>query len=210
MAETLNVTLRQSRGTKNARRQRLAGQVPMVLYGHGEESISLSAVTDDIDAVIRHGSRLVDLQGAVTESALLKDIQWDPLGSDVLHIDLTRVSEDELVEVVVVISLRGIAPGTKEGGVVDHVLHQVTISCPVVSLPDKFEVNINSLALSESIYLKDIKLPEGASIIGDVGAIVVQCVEPTAELDEEADTGTGAEPEVIGKKPEDEEQDGES
>lgn len=207
MAEVLNVTARESRGTSNARRMRKAGATPAILYGHGGKSVSLSVPTDEIEAVIRHGSHVVDLEGAEKGSALLKDVQWDAFGIEVLHLDLTRVKAGESVEVTVTLELRGEAPGTKEGGVVQHSVHELNIDCPVMALPDKLEVNINSLAMNASITASEIGLPEGAKLLTDPEAVIVQCIEPTPEVDEEeAGIAGEAEPEVIGgRKEEDEE-----
>ena len=84
---------------------------------------------------MRHGSRLVDLTGAVSESAFIRELQWDTWGTSVVHVDFTRISADELVKVVVAIELRGEAPGVKEGGVVDQLVHQIEVECPAGASP---------------------------------------------------------------------------
>ena len=99
MAEVLNVQLRETRGKRNARRDRLAGQLPAVLYGHGKETLSLLLSADEFQAAMRHGARLVKLTGAVEEQAFIRQLQWDTWGTHVLHVDFTRVSEHEKVRV---------------------------------------------------------------------------------------------------------------
>ena len=101
MADTLNVSVREQLGTNHTRRLRWAGQVPAILYGHGEKNVNLSIAATEVNGVIRHGAKVVDIRGAVTDSALIRDVQWDALGSTVIHLDLTRVSADEKVEVTV-------------------------------------------------------------------------------------------------------------
>jgi large subunit ribosomal protein L25 len=91
MAEVLSVKVRESRGTSRARRQRAAGQIPAILYGHGQESVSLSVPTEQVLGVVRHGGHIVQLEGDVSDTALVRAVQWDPFGVDVLHIDLARV-----------------------------------------------------------------------------------------------------------------------
>jgi large subunit ribosomal protein L25 len=206
MAESLKVETRTSRGKRHARRMRLAGSVPAVLYGHGEQTISLSAPSEQVKAVIRHGARVVDLQGAVSEKAFIRDLQWDVYGMEVLHLDLTRVSADERVEVQVAVELRGEAPGVKDGGVVSQLLHEVEVECLVTAIPEKLSLNINELKLGDSLSAGDIALPAGATLLSDPEAIVVQCVEPKPEEEEAAIVGEGAEPEIIGRKPEEEEE----
>lgn len=204
MADTLNATAREQLGTSNSRRLRRAGQIPAVLYGHGQESLSLTIPGADVSAAIRHGAKLVDIAGAVTDSALISEIQWDALGSEVLHLDLIRVSKDEAVSVTVSIDLRGEAPGTKEGGVLDHVLHQVEIECRADSIPDRLAISVNTMHVGDTLTLSDLELPEGAKLNADPDAIVAQCNEAVELPDEdEAIPGAGAvEPEVIGKKDE--------
>ncbi len=105
--EVLNVAERTVRGTAQAKKLRRAGEIPAVLYGHGEGTLSLSLKASELGAALRHNVLLVQLQGAANETALLTDVQWDALGSNVLHVDMTRVRADEVVDVEVAIVLRG-------------------------------------------------------------------------------------------------------
>lgn len=211
MPDVLNVTVRETRGTSQARRDRAAGKIPAVLYGHGKENITLTVVKDELESVIRRGNPLVDLAGGVSDSALIKDLQWDAFGIDVLHVDFTRVKAGEVVELTLTIELRGEAPGTKAGGVVIHAVHELPIECPVTSITDKVVVTINSLELDESITAADVELPEGAKLLVPPETIVVQCVEPTPEEEEEEEggiAGASAEPDVIGRADEEGEEAG--
>lgn len=205
MAETLEVARRDQTGKRRMRRMRAGGDIPAVLYGHGQETVTLSIPAEQLAACIRHGARMVDLTGAVSESALIREIQWDTFATDVLHVDLTRVDKSELVEVTLAIELRGVAPGTRAGGVVQQPLHEVDIECPAGSIPENIEVNINHLQLDQAIHTRELELPEKAKLLTPEEQIVVQCVMPTiVEEEEEAVPGEGAEPEVIGKADEEE------
>lgn len=204
MADELQVEPRNSHGKRHSRRLRRAGMVPAVLYGHGLECVPLSVQVGKLETVLRHGSRLVNLVGAANESAFIRELQWDTFGTHVLHVDLTRISAHEKVEVQVTIELRGEAPGVREGGVVSQLVHQVSIECPAGSIPDKLLVNINSLALEQAIKVADLKLPEGAVMLDDPEAVVVQCMVPVEAPEEGAGEGVAAEPEVIGAKKEEE------
>lgn len=206
MAEVLSVSLREGRGTRQARKLRGDGQVPAVLYGHGQPTVSIAVPADQVQTAIRHGSHLVELQGALTQSALIRDVQWDTYGVEVLHVDFTRVEAGESVEVTVPVDLRGEAPGAREGGIINHVLHEVTIECPVSSMIDKIEVNINSLHLNDAVLAGQLPLPEGAKLLDDPEGVVVQCVEAAPTAEEEAVPGEAAEPELIGRKAEEEEE----
>ncbi|MCP4189956.1 MAG: 50S ribosomal protein L25 [Planctomycetaceae bacterium] len=208
--EVLNVSIRESRGTREARRMRAQGQTPAILYGHGEESVSLALSANELSTFLRHGGKVTKLEGAVSDNALVRDVQWDALGNEILHVDLTRVSLSEQVETAVGIDLRGEAPGVRSGGVIQHLLHEIQLKCPVHSIPDRLHVSVGTLELGNTITVSDLEIPEGAEVLADPSSVVVQCVEPTAESEEEATVADGAEPEVIGRKESDEEGDSDS
>ncbi len=209
MTEQLTVAKRTETGKRRMKRLRLSGKIPAVLYGHGQEVVSLSVPTDQITAAIRHGSHLVDLGGELSESALIKDVVWDTYGLEVLHVDLARVDKTEIVEVTVAIHIRGVAPGISQGGVLHHLLHEVDMSCTAASIPDHLEVSVNHLDLGKAIHASELKLPEGATLLSPGEKIVVECVLPTEVSETDAAAGDGAEPEVIGRK-KDEEGEGEA
>jgi large subunit ribosomal protein L25 len=205
MAEQLTVELREIQGKLNNRRLRRSGTVPAVLYGHGLENVKLSVSEEALGLALRHGSRLVNLVGGVNESAFIRDLQWNTWGTQVLHVDFTRISADEEVEVTLTIELRGEAPGVRSGGVVEHLIHQVEIACPAGSIPEKLKVNINHLNLDDTITLAQLEIPQGARLLtDDLEAVMVQCVIPAEMPEEEAGAAGEGEPEVIGAKKEEE------
>jgi large subunit ribosomal protein L25 len=209
MAETLQAEARSSRGKRNAKRLRAAGKVPAVLYGHGEKTVSLAIPIEQLTAAVRHGSRVVDLKGAVSDSALVRELQYDTFGLEILHVDFARVSADERVHVKVPLEIRGQAAGLKEGGIIEHLIHEVEIECPVAAIPDKVIINVAALKLDESMTVGQATLPEGAKIVSGADEIAVQCLKPL-ETEEEAAAAPGAEgaePELIRKeKPAEEEE----
>jgi large subunit ribosomal protein L25 len=209
MAESTQLTARkrEGRGSKLAERLRKQGLVPAVVYGHKEATISVAIPRDEFAAVLRHGQRIVDLQtDGHVQKTLIRDIQWDALGQEVLHVDFARVSADERIEIDVTVELRGTAPGATAGGVVDHVLHHVAIECLAMNVPESIRVSLNELQVGQAIHVKDLKLPEGVKVLEDPEAIVVHVLQPAAEP-EAAPTEVveTAEPEVIKReKPEEE------
>jgi large subunit ribosomal protein L25 len=205
MAENLNVKVRKANGKREARRLRRSGGIPAILYGHGEANCSLTVASDEMKSVVRRGGRVVDLKGAVNEKAFIRDLQWDIYGNEVLHVDFARVSEHERIEVKVTVELRGQAAGVKDGGVVEHFVHEVEIECEALAIPDKLELNINDLKIGDQLTAGDLKLPSGITLISDPDAVLVHCVAPRADEDMAAPAGAAAEPEVIGRKAEDEE-----
>jgi large subunit ribosomal protein L25 len=203
---------RQTHGTRQARRLRHEGQVPAVLYGHKEATLSLTLVREDLHKAIRHGARVVDLQAdGKTEKALIRDVQWDHLGHDILHVDFARVSADERIVIEVRLELRGIAPGVTGGGVLDQPLHTIQVECPALEPPESIRVNLGELQMGQAIHVKDLKLPPGVVAKTDPEAVVVHVTMPAAEPEAApaAAAPTSAEPEVIGRKAAEAEEGGE-
>lgn len=190
------------------KRLRAEGKVPAVLYGHGQENINLTLDEKDVSAILKHSGHIVTLTGDLNESALIKDVQWDHVSDSILHIDLNRIDATETVEVSLTIELKGTAKGASQGAIVNQVVHEADILCPANLMPERLELRITDLDVGQSLRLKDVPLPEGASLAGSGDVVVVTCAMPQAEEELEA-TGGPAEPEVIGRdKSDDEEGDG--
>lgn len=202
MAEVLNVERRTKVGKRNGRRLRASGMVPAVLYGHKQETIALSVQAEQLEAAIRHGVRFVRLDGAVAENALIREVQWDTWGAHILHVDFTRVSMHERVQVRLPLELRGEAPGTKEGGVVEQLVHEIEVECEATQVSDRVELSINRLELGQSIMAAEVPLPPGARLLSDPAEVIVHCVVRSAEVEEQLETPAekGEEPEVISRR----------
>jgi large subunit ribosomal protein L25 len=200
MAELFQSELRDLTGSANTRRLRRSGNVPAILYGHGKENVSLSLVSKQVQVAIEKREKLVQLEGAVTENALVKAVQWDALGSKVIHLDLTRVDENETVEVTVVIVVKGSAPGLAAGGRVNRTIRRTQITCPVMKIPNEIELNLSTLELNGTLTLADIELPEGTQLVAAPETVVATCTEIIVLEETTADEATddAAEPELIG------------
>ena len=183
--------------------------MPAVLYGHGQETVSLAIPADQIRAAIRHGARVVQLKGSVSDNALIRELQYDTFGLEILHVDFTRVSEHERVHVRIPLEVRGQAAGVKEGGIIEHLIHEVEIECPVSAIPEKLTINIAALKLDDSMTVGQATLPEGVKILSGADEVAVQCLKPKAEEDEAAVAAASesAEPELIRKEKPAEEED---
>jgi large subunit ribosomal protein L25 len=211
MAETVALVAqsRTENGSQAARKLRRKGILPAVLYGHKEATLHLSLNLEEVTKALRHGARVVDLktEGGKEEKAFIRHLQWDHLGKSLLHVDFTRVSLDERINVIVRLELRGVAPGVNAGGVLDQPLHELEIECLAISIPESIRVTIAELQLGGVIHVKDLTLPEGITTKTDPDAIVVHVTIPAAEAEPGAipEAAGTAEPEVIGKAKEEEE-----
>jgi large subunit ribosomal protein L25 len=171
----------------------------------------LSLAEDDVVKAIRHGARVVDLQAdGKTEKALIREVQWDHLGKDILHVDFARVAADERIVVPVRIELRGTAPGVAQGGVLDQPLHTLEVECLALSVPESIRVNVGALQVGGAIHVRDLVLPPDVKAMADPDAIVIHVTAPKVEAEAAvAPAAETAEPEVIGRQREAKEEEGE-
>jgi len=205
MAETIELLTqpRQEYGSRAARKLRKQGRVPAVVYGHGEATVSITVSGDELTKAVRHGAHVVDLKtDGQIQKALIRELQWDHLGKELLHADFARISQDERVVVPVPIHVRGQSPGVSAGGVLDQPLHTIEVECPAIAVPEHIRVNVSELQLGTAIHVRDLHLPEGVKAMADPDAIVVQVKTPEAEPAPGAvpPGAEQAEPEVIGRQ----------
>lgn len=190
MIETIEAQTREAAGTRTVMKLRGKGFVPAILYGHGEANVCLAIRQEAVATLIRHGTKLVNLTGAVKDTALLRDVQWDSLGSEIIHLDFARVSQTELVEVTLPVELHGEAPGVAEGGQLRFQTHVLTIRCPAGLIPEHIVVEVSGLHLGQSIHAGEIKLPEGATTVTPASIVVVHVIVPAAVKDDVAAAAT--------------------
>jgi large subunit ribosomal protein L25 len=201
MSDSLEVIARTANGTRESRRLRRQGLVPAILYGHGIECVHLSAKRELLEAVIRHGSRVVELKGAVQTSALVRELQWDTFGVEPIHIDFLRVSASDRIRVKVPIDLKGECPGQRAGGILSLLLHEIELECTADAVPEKIHALVAKLELGGLIKVRDLDLPKGSRAVADADETVVSCVVPLHKGDDVAAATGGVEPELIGRKP---------
>jgi large subunit ribosomal protein L25 len=199
-------------GTRVSRRLRAQGRVPAVVYGHKQTPQPISLARDDVWEIIKRSIHLAQLQiGDTNQMVLVRDVQWDHLGKEIIHLDFARVSADESIQTEVRLELRGTAKGIAEGGVLEQLVHSVTVTCLATAIPDSIRVDVSGLELGHAIHVKELVLPPGVEVNADPDLLLVHCVAPRAAEPEptEAAAATATEPELIGRKPEDKEKEDE-
>jgi len=199
----LTITARSERGSRANKRLRDTGLIPGIIYGHREEVISVTLPGGELSHHLARGAHLFDLNlGGKDETVLVKDVQYDHLGTTVIHVDFTRVDLHELVRVSVPLELKGTPKGEADGGVLTQVIARLEVECVVTDMPEVIRHNVSEMALDDVLHIKDIKLPEGVRVLQD-GELIAAMVREVLEVApaEVAEAATEAEPEVIGRKP---------
>jgi len=197
-------------GKGGARKARAAGQIPGVIYGHGETPIAVSIDGREFSTAMRAhkgGNAIVNLKVDNGEfTALVRDAQIDPLSRAILHLDFQHISLTETIEVEVLVHAVGLALGVKDsGGILEVITRQLEVRCLPTAIPASIDVDVTALNIGESLHVSDIKV-EGFTILTDPGTTVLTVVAPTVEEvaapaeGEVVAVPTAAEPEVVGAK----------
>lgn len=199
----LTAESRKAAGSRAVARLRKEGKLPGIVYGHKEEPQPVAFSLHALELVLQHGAHLLELNlDGVTQQVLIKEVQYDHLGTTPVHVDLARVSLDERVNVKVSVELRGTAKGIKEGGILDLTLADIEVECAVASIPETLRVDVSELGIGQSLHVRDLKLPDGVEAMDAPELVVCTIRVPiAAEAVEAAEEGEGtAAPEVIGRK----------
>jgi large subunit ribosomal protein L25 len=199
-----------TRSGKHSKQVRNEGKVPGVYYAHGEENIKLEIPALSLQPLIYTSeTHVIDLRlKDVSKKAILRDVQFDPVSDRPIHFDLQGLRDDEEITLEVpVVLMGGIPIGVREGGVLQHIMHKVQLSCLPKNIPGKIEVNVSGLAMNKSIHVRDLSVPN-VTILENPDDSVVAVIPPTVHKEAEAVVATteeaAKEPEVVGKgkKPE--------
>jgi large subunit ribosomal protein L25 len=175
-----------------ARKLRVLGKIPVVVYGHGTEPQHYSLPGHEVALLLRKANAILDLQiEGGSQLALVKDVQKDPVKQIIEHIDLVVVRKGERVEVDVAVHVEGeSAPGTS----VDHDAKTLLIEALAISIPENVVVSVEGLEAGAHILAKDVALPEGAVLITDPETLVVAISVPTEQdLGEEPEAAESTE-----------------
>jgi large subunit ribosomal protein L25 len=198
-ALVLKSEIRQGLGSKDAAKLRKKGQVPAVVYGHKKEPVSIALDAKSFREGLQQGHRLMEVEiDKKNETLLIKEVQYDYLGTDIIHVDLMRVDVTEMVRVTVPIELKGTAKGAQEGGMVELHTGNLEVECRVTQIPDRITVSVKEMALGDAIHSKDIQLPEGVKLISSPELLVATChIVAEVKTTEELEAEMPAAPEVI-------------
>jgi large subunit ribosomal protein L25 len=192
-------------GSRANKRLRDAGFVPGVIYGHKEAVIPVTLAKKELAGHLGRGAHLFDLSlDGKSQKVLVKEVQFDHLGLEVIHVDFARVSLDEKVTLTVPLELKGTPRGEEDGGVLTQVIAELEVECLVTDIPDAVRHNVTEMGLDSVLQIKDLTLPPGVKVLQD-GELIVASVREIAEEEVAAPAeGESAEPELIGRKPDEE------
>ena len=191
----LSISEREPSNSRATRRLRREGQVPGVLYGGDDDALAFAVDERELRHALAARGAVVELElGGNATPAVLKDAQRHPVRGHTMHVDFLRVRLDVAIHSIVTLELVGAedAPGTVEGGVLEHVTREVNIESLPNDIPERLQADVSSMQVNDTLFLSAVTAPEGVTILDDPEETVVATLTPPklqAELealDEEA------------------------
>lgn len=205
----LAARVRKNKGKGAARKLRRNNQVPAIFYGPKTEPVMLAVDYPELSRILQQSAGeniLLDLQlqsdgGTENRKVMLKELLMDPIKGTCLHVDFYEISMDKEITVNVTIRLINTPEGVSQGGVLQHVRRELTVSCLPNNLVDFIDLDVASLEIGDSLHIRDIVLPEGISSIDEGHLTIAVVAAPTVkeeeveeeEVEEEGEEGAAEE-----------------
>ena len=208
----LEVQQRDTFGKQSARDLRRKGEIPAVLYGRAQDTVSIQLNARAFNQFLRTYGENVVINMAIgegnTETVVIKEIQRHPVEKQTLiHADFIRISLDEPVTSAVPVVLEGNPPGVQKGGVLEFPLRHVSLHCLPMRTPTDISVDVGELDIGDSIYVSDLSLAEDIEILDEPQRIIATVSQPRVQLEEETpeleegEEGEGEEGEEAAEQP---------
>ncbi|NPA39770.1 MAG: 50S ribosomal protein L25/general stress protein Ctc [Thermodesulfobacteria bacterium] len=193
---TLGAIKREKTGKETAKKLRKQGMVPAIVYGPGIEPLPIAVKFSELESILhkyKGETLLFNLELANGEStkiqAVLKEYQIHPVTDKIIHLDFVAIKEGETITLDIPIEFTGRPVGLTRGGVLEILMHELTVECEPAKIPDKFHVDISELDVGDVLHVKDIPVPEGVKVVDDpeepVVTIVAEEESGEAEAEEE-------------------------
>jgi len=176
MTVTLKTLPRERVGSRPSRYLRLQGRIPAILQGEGKPHVDLAVEEHELLAARRHHEHVfqLDLPDGTSDTAMVRELHWDPMGESILHVEFRRVDLTRETEAEVELEFTG----HPKGGVLNHLVTHVTVSAIPSKIPEKIEVKVDTMELGHPLHARDLLLPEGVTLVteGDLSVAVVVTV----------------------------------
>jgi large subunit ribosomal protein L25 len=177
----LNIETRTRTGSREARRIRREGLVPGILYGRGGE-VPVSVNAHHFMTTVGYNSSLgiirLNIPGEKPVNCIVKEVQWNPINDRPVHIDFLRVLPTQMITVPVPLHLEGSPKGILQGGILDHMLHEISVTVKASEIPQNIAVDVSGLELGDALHVSDIVLPAGMTIEMSGEQVVASVIAP--------------------------------
>ncbi|TET33204.1 MAG: 50S ribosomal protein L25 [Planctomycetota bacterium] len=186
MAVAITTNIREKVGGRNPRRDRRDGRIPAIVYGRGEEPVPVCVPLKEIEKAVHSNTRVVELRGLPgNPQVAIREVQWAPVGEDIVHVDFVRIALDEVIIVSVSVDLVGTPKGISGEGILDQPTKELEVSCLPADIPEIITINIVELGEGEEIRVKDVAPPEGVIFTAGPDTIICRVIIPVIKGEEE-------------------------
>jgi large subunit ribosomal protein L25 len=200
-SSALSVARRDPAGSRAARRLRRTGCIPGIVYGVGSEPVPFVVDVRELRLALAHSGAVLNLSidGQSPAPVVVKELTRHPVNGDAVHIDLLRVRLDKPIQATVALELVGgeEAPGTREGGVLEHVTREVTVEALPNDIPDAIEYDVSEMQINDTVMLESVRAPAKVTILGDPETVIATLTPPRLQVEEEPEIEE--ETEVVGE-----------
>jgi large subunit ribosomal protein L25 len=206
---------RDGQGKGDSRKLRQTGYIPAVIYGHGETTRSVAVDAHELELLfsrVHVENTVIDLDVEGEKKpirALVREVQTNPARGHIVHVDFYQIHAGERVTMQIPINFVGTAAGVKNGGILQHTMDELEVEVSADNIPERIDIDVSELEIGDSVHLSDVKVPEGVKLLDHAERSVCSVTPPQAGIAEtvvEPEAVAPAEPEVIRRKKEDEEE----
>jgi len=198
---TLSAIKREKTGKETAKKLRRQGLVPAIIYGPHFDPLPIAVKFSELESILHKykGETLLfnlEINNGQTSKvqAILKEYQIHPVTDKIIHLDFLAIKEGETITLDIPLEFIGRPVGLTRGGVLEILMHELTIECLPANIPDKIQVDISNLDVGDVLHVKDIQVPEGVKVVDDPEETVVTIVaEEAGAAEEEAEEETTSE-----------------
>lgn len=206
--------IRNKTGKEAARKLRKENKLPAVFYGPKIDPVPLTVEMNELEKILKHGSiesTLINLkitsgEGEKTYSTIIKDLTVDPIKNTIIHADFYEISMDKEITVDLSIHLEGTPAGAADGGILQQITREISISCLPDKLIESITVDVSELEIGDALHIEDIDLPEGVNTNEEEGLTIAVVAAPTVQEEKVEEELEGAEEATTEEAPEKEEQ----
>ena len=192
---TLTARIREQKGKEASKKLRNSNRLPAIFYGPNVEPLMLTVNLLDIQKIMKKtageniilGLQIESERGSDSRMVMIKELQTDPVKDTYIHADFYEVSMDKEITIDVPLRLINTPEGVKNGGILQHVRREITISCLPDKLMEHIDVDVSDLDIGDSLHIRDIVLPEGIKALQEETATVAVVIAPTVSQAQEAE-----------------------
>lgn len=164
--KTLKIEKRDKIGKGGSKQLRREGKIPIIIYGHGEESEPAVISRKELKSYLHeHKEEIIKLGTGRGKNVVIKEVQYDPVTEEPIHIDFMHIHKGEKLKLSIPLILDGTSAGVKEGGILEQWVREIGIECFPKDIPDEVRIDVSKLKIGDSLHIKDLVVGEGVTIL---------------------------------------------